>query len=88
MYSFCVPNLIEIGKIMPFNYIVEPKAGGIKMLDFKITRKQSTVSYTVRNLSFDLLHNTNPIIIRSYILFLPLTNTNNDEADEETATTG
>ena len=73
---------------MPFNYIVEPKAGGIKMLDFKITRKQSTVSYTVRNLSFDLLHNTNPIIIRSYILFLPLTNTNNDEADEETATTG
>ena len=35
----CVPNLIEIGKIMPFNYIVEPKAGGIKMQDFKITRK-------------------------------------------------
>ena len=39
MYSFCVPNLIEIGQIMPFSYIVEPKAGEIKMLDFKITRK-------------------------------------------------
>ena len=36
MYSFYVPNLIEIGKIMPFNYVVEPKAGKIKMLDFKI----------------------------------------------------
>lgn len=40
----------------------------------------------MRNLSFDLLHNTNtnPIIIRSYILFLPLTNTNNDEAEKQT----
>lgn len=71
MYSFYVPNLIEIGKIMPFSYIVEPKAGKIKMLDFTET---CLLTCYITNPIFD---------VRSYILFLPLTNTNNDEADED-----
>lgn len=78
MYSFCVPNLIEIGKIMPFNCIVEPKAGEIKMLDFKIINCERWETCLLT------CYITNPIFdVRSYISFLPLTNTNYDEADED-----